>query len=265
MVRGDRGDEDEVAVSVSEVAQIQKKMQELASSSGSDETLKTLKSLVEELKEILPADERPGGDAEGENPQRRFGLEMSAESECDVENHGDDTRNVPSTEEPEEIGTQAPQENPTTWINTLQGSRQPQEEADNPVPDMTTAPDSSKDHEAKTPKKEGVSTEVRTMLRYFCRKSDILWFEDIPELQDLVIPQPMAFVASLRSVISHDVCDKLREINGKELKGEEKDINKKGTMSYKTFVKIFNESKELKFSQQQVWQFLVHLGLAIPS
>ena len=74
----------------------------------------------------------------------------------------------------------------------------------------------------------------------------------------------MAFVASLRSVVSHDVCNKLRKINGKETMEEEKDINKKGTMSYKTFVKIFNESKELKFSQQQVWQFLVHLGLAIP-
>ena len=129
---------------------------------------------------------------------------------------------------------------------------------------MTTAPDSSKNHEAKTPKKEGVSTEVRTMLRYFCRKSDILWFEDIPELQDLVIPQPMAFVASLRSVISHDVCDKLREINGEEDKKKEKEIKHKGTMSFKTFSKIFNQSQELKFSPKQVWQFLVHLGLAIP-
>ena len=112
-----------------------------------------------------------------------------------------------------------------------------QEEADVPVSHLhtmkTTASGGST--EAKTLEKEGVSNEVRTMLKYFCRKGDILWFEDVPELQDLVIPQPMAFVASLRSVISHDVCNKLREINGKEIMGEEKDINKKGTMSYKTW------------------------------
>ena len=35
-------------------------------------------------------------------------------------------------------------------------------------------------------------------------------------------------------------------------------------MSYKTFLRIFNQSQELKFSPEQVWQFLLHLGLAIP-
>ena len=58
----------------------------------------------------------------------------------------------------------------------------------------------------------------------------------------------MWFVASLRSVISHDVCDKLKQLQGEDVDKEEKCIKYKGTMSYKTFV----------------WQFLVHLGLGIP-
>ena len=74
----------------------------------------------------------------------------------------------------------------------------------------------------------------------------------------------MAFVASLRSVISHDVCDKLKQLQGEDVDKEEKDIKYKGTMSYKTFLRIFNQSQEHKFSPEQVWQFLVHLGLAIP-
>ena len=58
----------------------------------------------------------------------------------------------------------------------------------------------------------------------------------------------MWFVASLRNVISHDVCDKLKQLQGEDVDKEEKDIKYMGTMSYKTFV----------------WQFLVHLGLGIP-
>ena len=204
-----------VAVSLSEVAEIQKKMQEVASGTGNDETLKKFKALAEELKE-------------------RFRAEPNPEYENEVESHADDRR--------KEQTTKGPKESETTV-------------SDVHLPDLggmkAAAPGASIEHQADPPKIEEVSTEVRTMLKYFCRKSDILWFDDVPELLDLVIPQPMAFVASLRSVISHDVCDKLREINGEEVKKEEKDIKHKGTMSYKTFVKIFNQSKELKFPQNR--------------
>ena len=115
----------------------------------------------------------------------------------------------------------------------------------------------------------GVSNEVRTMLRYFNRKADLLWFEGVPELQDLVIPQPMAFVQSLRTIISHDVREKLKE--GGRLRGdaqkEHDDIYQRGTMSKETFKKIFEKSQEsvrVDFSDEEVWKFLIHLGLAFP-
>ena len=96
----------------------------------------------------------------------------------------------------------------------------------------------------------------------------MLWFEGVPEFEDLVIPQPMAFVQSLRTIISHDVREKLKDKRGKlkggEAKQEDEDIQQKGTMSYATFEKIFNQSKEVKFSPEQVWQFLIQLNLAIP-
>ena len=170
------------------------------------------------------------------------------------------------TEGPEEIVSQYQgEQNPTSWIKTWKGAGETRDEADvHHRPGNRISSTAPKDRHVETPKKEGVCDEVRTMLKYFCRKSDILWFEDVPELQDLVIPQPMAFVASLRSVISHDVCDKLKQLQGGGVDKEEKDIKYKGTMSYKTFVKIFNQSEEHKFSPKQVWQFLVHLGLAIP-
>ena len=76
-----------------------------------------MKSLAE-LRESVRVDVGSEGEAEGENPLGRGGSEMSAESEYDGENHTNDTRNDPSTEEPEEIGTLVSQgereENPTT-------------------------------------------------------------------------------------------------------------------------------------------------------
>ena len=52
---------------------------------------------------------------------------------------------------------------------------------------------------------ESVSTSVKAMLRYFVTKGDLLWFENVLNLRDMVIPQPMEFVRSLRTVLSPEV------------------------------------------------------------
>ena len=75
------------------------------------------------------------------------------------------------------------------------------------------------------------------MLRYFARKSALLWFEGVPELEHKVITQPMAFVQSLRTIISHDVREKLKEggkLRGEEAQKEHDDIYQRGTMSKAT-------------------------------
>ena len=153
-----------VAVSVSEVAEIQKKMQEvsLSSGTGNDETLKKFKSLAEELKESFRADERSVGDAE--RLQRGSSSKMSAGSEYDVED-ADDTRNnhFMLTEEPEEFVSEVSQyqgeQNPTSWIKTWQGPGETRDEAGVPVFHLpgngmtSTAPSSCKDRKVETPKK----------------------------------------------------------------------------------------------------------------
>merc|ERR1719500_899716 len=115
-----------------------------------------------------------------------------------------------------------------------------------------------------------VSSEVRDMLRYFSRKSALLWFEGVPELEHKVITQPMAFVQSLRTIISHDVREKLKEggkLRGEEAQKEHDDIYQRGTMSFTTFKKIFEKSPEsvrVDFSGEEVWRFIIQLGLAFP-
>ena len=157
--------ETRVAVSVSEVAQIQKKIQDMARGSRDVETLKKFKSLAEELRESGKADEGSEADGEGENPQRENSSEMSTESECDIENSTDDTRNdhFMFTEGPEEIVSEVLQyqgeQNPTSWIKTWQGPGETRDEADVPVVHLpgngmtSTAPSSCKDRKVETPKK----------------------------------------------------------------------------------------------------------------
>ena len=78
----------------------------------------------------------------------------------------------------------------------------------------------------------------------------------------------MEFVRSLRTVLNHDVREKLKDdrgrLRGVEAKQEDEDIEQKGTMSRKTFEKIFQRSDQVNFSADQVWHFLIQLGLAIP-
>ena len=99
----------------------------------------------------------------------------------------------------------------------LMGGREAMTEPDETMSSQSPIELAAKEeNQGEKSKQEGcgmprVTNEVRTMLRYFNRKADLLWFEGVPELQDLVIPQPMAFVQSLRTIISHDVREKLKE------------------------------------------------------
>ena len=77
-------------------------------------------------------------------------------------------------------------------------------------------------------------------------------------------------MTSLRTIISHDVLEKLKEggkLRGEEAQKEHDDIYQRGTMSKATFKKIFDKSKEsarVDFSDDQVWSFIIQLGLAFP-
>ena len=248
-------------MNMSQVAEIQKKMREKAGGDGNVDpkdvdSLKKFHSVVQQLT----------GEKRGEAMKEP--VVRSEPQEDEEPNYVQIS--TPSPEEdtfPFEVESQAED------IGHREGMAEPEEKA--PSVETTTKPENAKEGEDEGEKSKqegsttpGVSSELRTMLRYFSRKSEMLWFEGVPELENLVIPQPMAFVQSLRTIISHDVREKLKDKHGKlkggEAKQEDEDIQQKGTMSYATFEKIFSQSKEVKFSSKQVWQFLIHLNLAIP-
>ena len=240
----------QVVVSVSEVAEIQKKVREKTGGGGNVdpkdvETLKKLKSVAQQLRGVEQV-EITTPNPEKDNLQGPIQSEVGNQEE--------------------EMG----HKEVITELEEMVSSQSAVELAPNSVRIATTTTENAGEEEdqGKKSEQEGgaiprVSNEVRTMLRYFAGKSALLWFEGVPELENLVIPQPMAFVQSLRTIISHDVCERLRKIKGEKAKKEENDIKQKGTLSYETFEKIFSQSEEVKFSAQQVWQFLIQLGLAI--
>ena len=89
---------------------------------------------------------------------------------------------------------------------------------------------------------------------------EVLWFRANENLYDYVITQPTAFVKSLRSVITHKVKDKFKEVR---FKGDVQDLLNKGCLSFKVFREAYNSDDHL-FTEEDVWMFMKELGLAFP-
>ena len=102
--------------------------------------------------------------------------------------------------------------------------------------------------------------ETKSILSYFSDYGEIVWFQGHPNLENNVITKPMEFVKSLRSVISHRVKEKFRDVKLKE-KGQ--DLLKKGCISYEVFSEVYKES-EKSITARDAWMFMKELGLAFP-
>ena len=102
--------------------------------------------------------------------------------------------------------------------------------------------------------------EVTTILSYFADYGEVLWFQANENLYDYVITQPTTFVKSLRTVITHKVKDKFKEVR---FQGDVQDLLNKGCLSFKVFSEVYNSDDHL-FTEEEVWMFMKQLGLAFP-
>ena len=101
--------------------------------------------------------------------------------------------------------------------------------------------------------------EVKSILSYFSDYGEIVWFQGHKNLSGNVITQPMAFVKSLRTVITHKVQDKFQGVRFKE---KRQDLLKKGCLSFGMFSEAYKE--ENSFSAEEAWRYMKELGLAFP-
>ena len=246
---------DKVVVNVSQVAEIQREMQErMLKSEALDtkevDTFRKLQTFVEEMKVVLPFGD-VSVEVQDQTDSTEETLEAPEVNEHDEKNEDTDERTLPEEQ---------PSDN---FVDATTGSSQTTDQVEANREGLKAIEVDERMFD--DPK---VSTSVKAMLRYFVAKGELLWFENVLNLRDLVIPQPMEFVRSLRTVLSHDIREKLKDdrgrLRGAEAKQEDEDIEQKGTMSRKTFEKIFQRSDQVNFSADQVWHFLIQLGLAIP-
>ena len=177
---------DKVVVNVSAVAEIQREMQErMLRYDNMDakevDTFRRFQAFVEKVKVALPS-----GDVSVEVQDQADSTEETSEApevnehdELKYEDEGSDERTILEEEPSDNLG------------DDTTGSSQTDDQVE-VNRDGLKANDS-------------VSTSVKAMLRYFVTKGDLLWFENVLNLRDMVIPQPMEFVRSLRTVLSPEV------------------------------------------------------------
>jgi len=103
------------------------------------------------------------------------------------------------------------------------------------------------------------SAEVELILSVFSSLGEILWFKLINELNDVIIPQPMKLVKSIRQIIRHDIKSPFQD------SGKLKDFHEmieKGFVSKGCFDQLYAATKEDQFPNEETWLFLINLGLA---
>jgi len=108
----------------------------------------------------------------------------------------------------------------------------------------------------ETDKKE--TDDVKTMLRYFEERKEILWFEKI---EGKIITDPMELVKAIRTVINHTV---LEHLDGADNDDARRDLDLKGVITFNTFDKIYQSAGLNPFKSSEIWSFLKTLGLAYP-
>ena len=101
---------------------------------------------------------------------------------------------------------------------------------------------------------------MKGILSYYSDYGEVVWFQNHENLSDFVITQPMAFVKSLRTVITHKVKHNFKDVKFKE---DMQDLMKRGCLSFKVFSEAYRK-QEQDFSDRDAWRFMKELGLAFP-
>ena len=108
---------------------------------------------------------------------------------------------------------------------------------------------------------EQLREETITALEFLKGNGELLFYPSNPDLCLTVITRPMDLVRSLRTVISHKTVGHFKKAQFQHKKLE---LLQKGLLSYEDFQSIYQNSPKQAFSEGQVWDFLIQLGLACP-
>ena len=100
--------------------------------------------------------------------------------------------------------------------------------------------------------------EVKNTLSYFSDYGEIVWFKNHENLSSIVITQPTAFVKSLRTVITHRVKERFKDVKHKK---DLQDLVKRGCLSFEVFEEAYMKEGQ-KFKAEEAWRFMKELGLA---
>ena len=108
---------------------------------------------------------------------------------------------------------------------------------------------------------EQLKCETITALEFLKGNGELLFYPNNPDLSETVITRPMDLVRSLRTVISHKTVGHFKKAQFQHKKLE---LLQKGLLCYEDFKSIYQSRPKQVFSERQVWDLLIQLGLAIP-
>ena len=110
---------------------------------------------------------------------------------------------------------------------------------------------------------EKVLEDVEPILDFLVGRGQILWFKgkERGRLRDKVITNPMDFVKSLRTLISHKAIKSFDKVT---FLGAKNSLLSKGLLSFESFKVLYGSVPGQKFSEEEVWGYLEELGLICP-
>ena len=111
---------------------------------------------------------------------------------------------------------------------------------------------------------EKILGDVEPILDFWVGRGEILWFKgkERGRLRDKVITNPMDFVKSLRTMISHKA---IKSFDNKvKFLGAKNALLSKGLLSFESFKVLYASVPGQKFSEEEVWDYLEELGLICP-
>ena len=111
---------------------------------------------------------------------------------------------------------------------------------------------------ARTEEDKQKREKIVTVIEYLKGLGELLFYPDNPDLCEIVITRPMDLVRSLRTVISHKAVDAFKKA---EFQNQKLELLQKGLLSYEDFRTIYNREPDRAFTEEQVWKFLIQLGL----
>ena len=110
---------------------------------------------------------------------------------------------------------------------------------------------------------EEILGDVEPILDFLVGRGEILWFKgkERGRLRDKVITNPMDFVKSLRTMISHKA---IKSFDKVQFLGAKNALLNKGLLSFESFKVLYGTVPGQKFSKEEVWDYLGELGLICP-